>query len=129
MFLVHHIECTLKEIFRRLDKAGLAISKKKCISGVKELEFVGYRVNKSGIAPIQRKLEAIAKFPSPQKQNREPTRRESSPYTLLQGRVHPEFLANLSCNQPIGTLCTLIGALVKCKNLGFLTIPIYPTPG
>ena len=59
---------TLEEIFRRLDKAGLAISKKKCIFGVKELEFVGYTVNKSGIAPIKRKLEAIAKFPSPQKQ-------------------------------------------------------------
>merc|ERR1712212_577963 len=58
----------LEEIFRRLDKAGLAISKKKCVFGVKELEFMGYKVNKSGIAPIGRKLEAIARFPSPQKQ-------------------------------------------------------------
>ena len=56
---------TLEEIFRRLDKAGLAISKKKCIFGVKELEFVGYKVNKSGIAPMKRKLEAIANFPLP----------------------------------------------------------------
>ena len=41
---------TLEELFRRLDKAGLAISKKKCIFGVKELDFVKYKVNKFGIA-------------------------------------------------------------------------------
>ena len=59
---------TLEELFRRLDEAGLARSKKKCVFGVKELDFVGYKVNKFGIAPIPRKLEAIAKFPPPQKQ-------------------------------------------------------------
>ena len=58
----------LEELFRRLDKAGLAISKKKCVFGVKELDFVGYKVIKFGIVPIPRKLEAIARFPAPQKQ-------------------------------------------------------------
>ena len=37
---------TLEEIFHRLDKAGLTISKKKCIFGVKELDFVGYKMKK-----------------------------------------------------------------------------------
>lgn len=59
---------TIEELFRRLNEAGLAISPKKCLFGEKELDFVGYRVTNKGITPLPRKLEAIAKFPSPEKQ-------------------------------------------------------------
>ena len=58
----------LEEMFSRLDKAGLAISESKCIFGVPELNFLGYRVNKDGITPLQKKLEAISTFQTPQKQ-------------------------------------------------------------
>ena len=56
---------TIEEIFRRLQEAGLAISPKKCIFGVKSLEFVGYVVDKKGITPLPRKIQAITKFPTP----------------------------------------------------------------
>ena len=59
---------TLTEVFTRLEKAGLAISTKKCLFGESELEFVGYEVNSKGIKPINRKLTAITKFPTPVKQ-------------------------------------------------------------
>ena len=59
---------TIEEMFKRLDKAGLAISESKCIFGVTELNFLGYRVSKDGITPLPKKLEAIVEFKSPQKQ-------------------------------------------------------------
>ena len=62
-----HME-TLEEIFKRLEAAGLAINAKKCIFGQQTVEFVGYVVNRDGITPLQRKVDAIAKFPPPQKQ-------------------------------------------------------------
>ena len=58
----------LELMFKKLESAGLAISPKKCVFGEKELDFLGYRVTKEGISPLPKKLEAIAKFPSPVKQ-------------------------------------------------------------
>ena len=45
-----------------------------------------------------------------------------SPLYPTQERVHPDFFVNLPCNHPLGTFCTLIGDLVQCRNLVFLTI-------
>ena len=59
---------TLEEVFRKLREAGLAISLKKCLFGADTLEFVGYMVNKDGITPLKRKIDAITSFPSPQEQ-------------------------------------------------------------
>ena len=59
---------TIDEIFKRLNDNGMAISLKKCVFEVSELDFVGYRVTRDGITPLPRKLEAIVKFPSPTKQ-------------------------------------------------------------
>ena len=58
---------TIRELFRRLSEAGLAISLKKCLFGVATLDFVGYRVDSSGIKPLPKKLEAITGFPTPEK--------------------------------------------------------------
>ena len=41
---------------------------KKCLFKIPELEFVGYKLDTTGISPLPRKLEAKASFPSPQKQ-------------------------------------------------------------
>ena len=59
---------TLTLMFQKLEAAGLAISPKKCVFGEPELDFLGYRVTKDGISPLPKKIEAIAKFPSPEKQ-------------------------------------------------------------
>ena len=58
---------TLNTIFHRLNDAGLAISLKKCVFGAESLEFLGYKVDCSGITPLPKKLSAIANFPAPKK--------------------------------------------------------------
>ena len=59
---------TLEEVFLKLSEAGHAIRLKKCLFDTETLEFVGYMVNKNGITPLKRKIDAITSFPSPQKQ-------------------------------------------------------------
>ena len=45
-----HME-TIKELFDRLDKTGLAISLKKCAFGQDKLDFLGYHVTQRGSHP------------------------------------------------------------------------------
>ena len=59
---------TIDELFNRLNDNGLTLSLKKCVFGKETLDFVGYSVNKNGIKPLPKKLEAIAAFPQPQRQ-------------------------------------------------------------
>ena len=62
-----HME-TLADLFSRLSSAGLTLNLKKCEFGRERIDFLGYHVDKSGISPIQKKVEIIAQFPQPQKQ-------------------------------------------------------------
>ena len=50
---------TITELLRRLQANGMAISLSKCVFGVQEIEFLGWKVSTSGIAPLSRKIEAI----------------------------------------------------------------------
>ena len=56
---------TLDTLFRTLDENDLTISLKKCQFNAEELDFLGYKVNGDGIAPINKKLQAIIDFPTP----------------------------------------------------------------
>merc|ERR1712212_133356 len=58
---------TLQTLLYKLHEAGLAISLDKCIFGVDNLEFLGYRVDNKGITPLPKKLSAISNFPAPKK--------------------------------------------------------------
>ena len=55
----------LRRLFERLQEAGLAINRGKCIFEAKKLEFLGYWVTTTGIAPLPRKVKAIKEFPTP----------------------------------------------------------------
>ena len=59
---------TLDRLFKVLHDNGLAIALDKCAFGQEEIEYLGYSVNKSGILPIKRKVEAILKIPEPKTQ-------------------------------------------------------------
>ena len=61
-----HIK-TLDEVFKRLQDNGLTLSLPKCEFGKSEVDFLGYRVNKDGICPLLRKVQAITEIPPPQK--------------------------------------------------------------
>ena len=61
-------KATLKELFRRLEEAGLTLALKKCVFEQQSIDFLGYRVSPDGIVPMPKKDECIQKFPHPEKQ-------------------------------------------------------------
>ena len=62
-----HLE-HVRQVLERLAKHGLLINPDKCIFGVPSLDFLGHRVDKTGIRPLESKVEAIRNFPQPTSQ-------------------------------------------------------------
>ncbi|KAG8175377.1 hypothetical protein JTE90_009160 [Oedothorax gibbosus] len=56
----------LRNFLARLRKAGLRAKKEKCLFGVLEVEFFGFRVDKTEIHPSKGKVEAIRAAPKPE---------------------------------------------------------------
>ncbi|GFT13173.1 transposon Tf2-6 polyprotein [Nephila pilipes] len=52
-------------LFDRLDQYGLSINPSKCTFGVTTLKFLGFQVCRTGIKPLEDRVEAILKFPQP----------------------------------------------------------------
>lgn len=55
----------LRQLFGRLQKYGMVINTSKCVFGVPEVTFLGYRVSAKGTAPLPTKVQAITEFPPP----------------------------------------------------------------
>jgi len=55
----------LEEVFRRLRANGLYIKPRKCHFRTKQMEFLGYVIDKNGARPNSQTVEAVAKFPTP----------------------------------------------------------------
>ena len=49
----------LEEVFKTLSANGLVLQRSKCVLGVPELEFLGYKVNSTGITPLPDRVVAI----------------------------------------------------------------------
>ena len=49
----------LEQVFKTLSANGLVIQRSKCVLGVKSLEFLGYHVDSTGIAPLPDRVAAI----------------------------------------------------------------------
>lgn len=58
-------EVHLKAVFDRLRKYGLSINFSKCVFGVEEIDYLGYKINKHGIEPLSERVTAIQDFPRP----------------------------------------------------------------
>lgn len=58
---VQHVE----SVFKRLNAYGLLLNVKKCVFGVRELDYLGYRVTTQGIQPQDSKITVIKNFPVP----------------------------------------------------------------
>ena len=56
---------TVREIFARFSKYGLVLSLSKCKFAAKEVEFLGYKVNSSGIKPLPNKISGVVNMPEP----------------------------------------------------------------
>ncbi|KFD49840.1 hypothetical protein M513_09307 [Trichuris suis] len=55
----------LRAVFSRLRSAGLRVRKDKCLFGVRNVDFLGYRLDASGIHPTIEKVKAIHEAPTP----------------------------------------------------------------
>ena len=55
----------LEEVFKRLAKAGLRLKKGKCVFMEPQVTYLGHRVSKEGIQPMEDKVEAITNAPPP----------------------------------------------------------------
>ena len=55
----------LKQVFDVLAENGMVINRSKCILGKPSLDFLGYKVNKDSIAPLEHRVEAIIKTTPP----------------------------------------------------------------
>ncbi|KFD50407.1 LOW QUALITY PROTEIN: hypothetical protein M513_08634 [Trichuris suis] len=55
----------LRRVLEILRKMGLHARKEKCIFGVTSVDFLGHRIDASGIHPSKRKMEAIYNAPIP----------------------------------------------------------------
>ena len=60
-----HHERHLRELFSTLRRFGLMLNSKKCVFGVRELEFLGHNVSARGIRLLPEKVEAVRKFERP----------------------------------------------------------------
>ena len=55
----------LRDLFERLQRAGLVVNGDKCLFAVPELDFLGHRVTAAGIKPLPDKVAAIQRHPRP----------------------------------------------------------------
>ena len=55
----------LKLVLQKLEVAGLRLSKNKCTWLTEEVNYLGYKIDASGIHPTDEKLEAIKNAPAP----------------------------------------------------------------
>ena len=55
----------LKDMFTRLQKAGLKVNVRKSCFGAHKFDYLGYHVTRDGVMPIPKKVEAIQSLAVP----------------------------------------------------------------
>lgn len=55
----------LEEVFKRMKNAGLRLNKTKCQFFQDSIKYLGHKIDKNGIHPLNEKIEIINSFPSP----------------------------------------------------------------
>ena len=56
----------LDQVLERLDKVEARLKKEKCTSGAEEIVFLGHRINRFGIKPLDEKMEALVQAKPPE---------------------------------------------------------------
>ena len=93
----------LEQVLKRLAEAGLRLKKGKCVFMESQVTYLGHRVSKEGIQPMEDKVDAIANAPS--------TKNVSELKSYL-GTInyYQKFLPNLS------SVLALLHKLLNCKS-------------
>ena len=55
----------LWKVCRKLEENGLLIREEKCVFGKTDVEFLGHKVDSSGIRPLPEKVKAVKEYPIP----------------------------------------------------------------
>ena len=55
----------LEEVLKRLSNAGAKLKKSKCVFMASEITYLGQRINREGIKPVEDKVRAITDAPKP----------------------------------------------------------------
>ena len=55
----------LEEVLKRLANAGLRLRKNKCVFMGRQVTYLGHKVSKEGIQPLDDKVEAITNVAAP----------------------------------------------------------------
>ena len=55
----------LEEVLKRMEQAGLCLSKSKCWFMAPSVEYLGYKIDADGLHPLPEKVRAIEKAPKP----------------------------------------------------------------
>ena len=55
----------LEEVLRRMEQAGLRLSKGKCLFMAPSVEYLGYKIDADGLHPLPEKVRAIERAPKP----------------------------------------------------------------
>ena len=55
----------LEEVLKRLVSAGLRLQKKKCVFMEPQVTYLGHKISKEGIQPLDDKVDAITNVPAP----------------------------------------------------------------
>ena len=56
---------SLEEVLKHLDKAGLRVKMKKCEFMKPEVDYLGHKIDKTGLHPLPDKVQAIQDAPTP----------------------------------------------------------------
>ncbi|KAH9398026.1 hypothetical protein TYRP_019400 [Tyrophagus putrescentiae] len=56
----------VRQVLKRIRKAGLTMNKEKCLFGVTEIEFLGFKIKDGQKAPNDEKTRLLADFPVPE---------------------------------------------------------------
>ena len=55
----------LHEVLSRLEKAGVRLKRKKCVFMTPEVDYLGHRINRDGLHPMDDRVQAITNLPPP----------------------------------------------------------------
>jgi hypothetical protein len=62
---VHEHNTRVREVFKRLQEAGMKLKKSKCIFMGKEVIYLGHKISESGVEPLKEKIQAVEEMERP----------------------------------------------------------------
>lgn len=79
---------SLRELFSRIEAAGLTVRQSKCEFGATEIDLLGHGIGQGGLVPLEKNLEKIQTAPAPK------TKRQVRSFLGLTG-CYREFIRTM----------------------------------